>query len=439
LRAAPFVFHKEQFSGRSNVVLYFVASSSPSIVLSYLDAARTVREHAVAAASTLPRVESVALLESLGRVLAAPVIPDRDQPPFARSTRDGFACRAADLGKPAPLLIVGQLRAGEEWTGPELGSGQAIEIMTGAPVPSGADCVLMVEHATVAGAQMIPDSDRSLEAGANIVPAGAEARAGVVLVESGIRVGAQQIAAAAACGYENLSVCAKPRVAILATGDELVPVGDRPLAHQIRNSNSYSIAAQIVRNGATPVLCPIVRDELTEIEEMIRSMLTCDLLILSGGVSMGKYDFVEQALLNLGAEFFFTGARIQPGRPVVFGRTIENGHRYFLGLPGNPVSTLVTFALFAAPFLAALAGQGSDSLRPVFVEAQLIADVAVKPGLTRFLPAFLAGEITGATVVPLSWHGSGDQAAASRANCFLVVPEVAERLSAGTTVTVLQL
>ena len=417
-----------------------MAFSSPNIVLSYLDAERTVRGHAVGAGSKLRCTESVALLDSLGRVLAAPVIADRDQPPFTRATRDGFACRAADLRKTEPLLIVGQVRAGEAWNGPALEQGQAVEIMTGAPIPAGADCVLMVEHATVEASHVKALPGRTLEAGENFVPAGAEARAGASVIPSGVRIGPQQIAVAAACGYENVSIHARPQVAILATGDELVPLRDKPLAHQIRNSNSYSIAAQVIRNGGTPVLSPIVRDELTEIETMIRGALKCDLLILSGGVSMGKYDFVEQALLNLGAEFFFTGARIQPGRPVVFGRLpAENGHRYFFGLPGNPVSTLVTFALFAAPLLAALGGQRGDSLGPVFVEAELNAEVAIKPGLTRFLPAFLASEIDGPTVVPLSWQGSGDQAAASRANCFLVVPETAERLSRGTTVTVLQL
>ena len=326
--------------------------SSPSIVLGYSDAARTVREQATSSDERPRGTESLTLLDSLSRILAAPVLADRDQPPFPRSTRDGFACRSADLASGDTLLIVGQLRAGEIWTGPALEPGRAIEIMTGAPVPAGADCVLMVEHAAVDG--IASGQTRQLTAGENIVPAGAEARAGATLVPTGTRIGPQHIAASAACGYASLPVYTRPRVAILATGDELVPVADQPLPHQIRNSNSYSIAAQVLQHGGKPVLYPIVHDNLAAIESAIEEALSCDLLILSGGVSMGKYDFVEQALLNLHAEFFFTGVRMQPGRPVVFGRLPGgDAHRYFFGLPGNPVSTMVTFALFAVPLIRA--------------------------------------------------------------------------------------
>jgi len=412
---------------------------SPSIVLSYVDAARTVREQAATLGT--PGKESVALLDSLSRILAAPVLADRDQPSFPRSTRDGFACHAADLSSAGSLLIVGQLRAGEVWAGPALARDQTIEIMTGAPVPAGADCVLMVEHAIVDSGSI--RTDRQLAVGENIVLAGAEAQAGATLVAPGTRIGPQHIAAAAACGYASLSVYTRPRLAILATGDELVPVASQPLPQQIRNSNSYSIAAQVLMHGGKPILLSIVRDNLAAIEDAIEQALTCDLLILSGGVSMGKYDFVEQALLNLRAEFFFTGVRMQPGRPVVFGRlpraSAASQDRYFFGLPGNPVSTMVTFALFAVPLLTALAGQNRDQVGPDFVEARLASDVQSKTGLTRFLPAQLKSDSTGAAVHPIAWHGSGDQAAASKANCFLVVPEQAEKLSAGSTVTVLQL
>ena len=227
-------------------------ASSPSIVLSYTDAARTIRQHAASLSAKTRRTESVDLLGSLGRTLAAPVVADRDQPPFPRSTRDGFACRAADLA--SPVLVIGQLRAGEVWTGPALEAGQAIEIMTGAPVPTGADCVLMVEHATTDGSQI--RANRQLTVGENIVPAGSEARSGATLVPAGTRIGPQHIAAAAACGYANLTVYSRPRVAILATGDELVTIDSAPLTHQIRNSNSYSIAAQILVQRRTTRALP---------------------------------------------------------------------------------------------------------------------------------------------------------------------------------------
>ena len=209
------------------------------------------------------------------------------------------------------------------------------------------------------------------------------------MVARGTRISSAQVAAAAACGADQLNVFAQPRVAIVATGDELVEVDQEPLVHQIRNSNSYSLAAQILAAGAQPVHLPIARDERGDLEGVIRSALQADLLLLSGGVSMGKYDLVEEVLLALGAEFFFTGALIQPGKPVVFGRlALEERPIYFFGLPGNPVSTMVTFSLFVEPLLGALCG---DPCRgPRFAQARLSSEVQVKTGLTRFLPASAA-------------------------------------------------
>lgn len=410
-----------------------VVSVTPasSLILSYEEAARTVQQHA---AAVRPRhAETVPLLDSLDRTLAQKVIADRDQPPFARSTRDGFACRSADLAQLKPLTLTGRLRAGESWTGSPLQTGQAIEIMTGAPVPPGADCVLMVEHVRAEQDRIVPS--RALQPGENIVAAGAEARDGATLIEPGTRIGPQHIALAAACGYEALSVSAIPRVAILATGDELVPLSAKPLPHQIRNSNSYSLAAQVAWHGGSAILQPIVPDTLEASEAGIRAALDCDLLLLSGGVSMGKYDFVEQALAAFDAEFFFTGARIQPGKPVVFGR-LPKQNLYFFGLPGNPVSTLVTFSLFAAPLIAALSGR--SDLGPEFGEAKLIQAVEAKPNLTRFLPARLESSAEGATIQPIRWQGSGDQTAAAKMNCFLVTPENTP-LQPGDTVAFLRL
>ena len=236
-------------------------------------------------------------------------------------------------------------------------------------------------------------------------------------------------AAAAACGAAHLSVFARPRVAIVATGDELVEMDQKPLPQQIRNSNSYSLAAQVMAAGAEPVRLPIARDERTHLEGIIRTALENDLLLLSGGVSMGKYDLVEEVLLSLGAEFFFNGALIQPGKPVVFGKL---GKLYFFGLPGNPVSTMVTFSLFVEPLLGALCGDAGRA--PRFAQGALASDVHVKTGLTRFLPARLRPDLT---VEPVSWQGSGDLANTSRSNCFLVVPADRPLLAAGETVTIL--
>ena len=400
--------------------------SAPSRVVSYADASRIVREQADRLA---PRhaPEFVGLLDTLGRVLAEPILADRDQPPFPRSTRDGFACRAADVAAGLPLEVIGSIRAGDAVV-IEVSAGKAVEIMTGAPVPAGADCVVMVEHVQRDRDKLRLSPGRSVQPGENIVPMGAEARAGAVIVPEGTRISPAQIAVAAACGAGQLSVYGRPRVAIVATGDELVEVNQQPQSQQIRNSNSYSLAAQILAAGAEPVRLPIARDERGHLEGIIRCGLETDLVLLSGGVSMGKYDLVEEVLLSLGAEFFFTGALIQPGKPVVFGRL---GEHYFFGLPGNPVSTMVTFLLFVEPVLGALCGDVGRA--PRFTQARLTSEVQVKTGLTRFLPARLAD----GNVEPVTWQGSGDLASTSHSNCFLVVPPDQPVLAAGETVTIL--
>ena len=226
-------------------------------------------------------------------------------------------------------------------------------------------------------------------------------------------------------------------MAVLATGDELVSVEQTPLPFQIRNSNTHSLSAQVLSAGGLPVPLPPAPDEPSALQESILTALgSGDLLLLSGGVSAGKFDFVEQVLLSLGAEFFFTGAKIQPGKPVVFGRVSVNGApRYFFGLPGNPVSTMVTFLLFVSPLLHALGGQQAA---PRFVQARLVSTVERKRGLTRFLPSKMHSDVAGATVEPIAWQGSGDLAATACADCFVVVPgESSGLLKADEMVSVL--
>jgi molybdopterin molybdotransferase len=403
-----------------------------TMVLSYDEAAAVVRG-AAERVRGIPAVERVPLAAAAGRVLAEAVRADRDQPPFPRATRDGFACRAEDLAL-GPLRVIGQLRAGEAWMGGTIAAGEAVEIMTGAAAPAGADCVVMVEHVTNSAGHVALTGPREIAAGENVVPAGAEARAGDVVIPAGRRLGITEIGAAASCGAAEVGVFARPRVAILATGDELVEVTETPLAHQIRNSNSYSLTAQVTAAGGVAEVFPIVPDEPGATERSIAAASGCDLVLLTGGVSMGKFDFVEQALRALGAEFFFTGARIQPGKPVVIGKLPGV---YFFGLPGNPISTMVTFALFAAPLVRALGGETESG--PRFVLARVEEEVRVKAGLTRFLPARMESDVRGARVRRIAWQGSGDLAAAAQANGFLVVPEAADGLGAGEIAAVLVL
>jgi molybdopterin molybdotransferase len=405
-------------------------------VLGFSEALAVVLEHA-RTLKHAPGVETVALLDAADRVLAAAVVADRDQPPFNRATRDGYAIRAEDSG--GPLRMIGSIRAGERWHGAALGEAEAIEIMTGAPVPQGADAVVMVEHVSLEGKDLLLEEGRRMRAGENIVPRGAEARAGDSLLPIGRSMGAAEIAVAASCGRAQVEVYARPKVAIVATGDELVEL-DQPMSDaQIRNSNSYAIAALVRAEGGIAGRFPIARDSFAELNERVQRAMAADLLLLSGGVSMGKYDLVEQVLAELGAEFFFTGALIQPGKPIVFGRLPTfNPARpwvYFFGLPGNPVSTQVCFHLFVAPLLRAMGGK--TSIEPQFVGAKLAENVKGAAKITRFLPAELTGRWDGVSVSLVGWQGSGDVAANARGNGYVVLPAGIDSFAAGETVRVL--
>ncbi|MGA9509565.1 MAG: gephyrin-like molybdotransferase Glp [Candidatus Sulfotelmatobacter sp.] len=419
-----------------------------ALVLSFEDARRVVEDHA--SLLTPGGHETVDLLHTAARILSEPISADRDIPPFPRSTRDGYAVRSADLAQlPARLAVIGEIKAGPQPANASaaLNQGEAFSIMTGAPVPRGADAVVMVEHASPQNERVT--ISKGIAAGENIVAQGAEARSGTLLLSPGSRLNEAAIALAASVGKSRLQVFVRPRVAVLTTGDEIVDVDDVKIGPtQIRNSNSYSLGAQIQEAGGEPVLLPIAPDEPRRLRELIEQGMQADLLLMTGGVSMGRYDLVEQVLAEMHAEFFFTGAKIQPGRPVVFGRvpclagartsagaSAPPSHKYFFGLPGNPVSTMVTFELFGRPVLEALAGMSSQPL--AFLHTRLKSEIRVKPGLTRFLPAVLSGRYDSAQAEIVSWQGSGDIAARTRSNCLLVIPPDREHILAGEWVAVL--
>lgn len=299
--------------------------------------------------------------------------------------------------------------------------------------------MVMVEYTSLLGKTV--EIQRGVKSGENFVPRGAEASAGQVLLKRGARLDHAGIALAASVGKVRVTVFRKPRVAVLATGDEIVDVDRAPAPSQIRNSNTYSLAAQVQQAGGEAILLPVAPDEKGRLRELIEEGLDSDLLLLTGGVSMGKYDLVEQVLEDLKAEFYFTGALIQPGRPIVFGRCqrgrtgVSDPHKYFFGLPGNPVSTMVTFELFVRPMIDALGGAKPQPL--VFLGARLRAEVRTKTGLTRFLPARLSGQFEKAEVELARWQGSGDIAALAESNCFLVVPPDREVIPAGEFVSVM--
>jgi molybdopterin molybdotransferase len=370
------------------------------------------------------QAELVGLAEASGRVLAEPIAADRDYPALPRSVRDGFAVRSQDI--PGALLLIGEVRAGESFAG-ELHPGQAVEIMTGAPVPRGADAVVMVEHCTVAGDRVqVP---RSLDHGENISPQGSQARAGEVLLAPGHRLGFAEIALLATVGRSRVSVYTRPPVAVIATGDEIVEIDETPLDYQIRNSNAESLAVQVKRAGGCPTILPVARDLYASTRELVEHGLRFDLLLLSGGVSAGKYDIVERVLADLGATFFFDRVLIMPGQPLVFGRARE---KFFFGLPGNPASTMVTFEIFARAAVELLSGQKEVSLPMLW--SKLSQDFRQKTGLTRFLPAHVSAD--GSQVTPLAWQGSGDVPSLSRANAFVVTEPGRENWVAGDSIRV---
>ena len=407
------------------------APSTQTLTLIFEDARRVVEGHA--SQIRPPSTEAVDLLRSPGRVLAEQIFADRDIPPFPHATRDGYAVRAADVANvPTKLTVVGEIKAGPRVDARAMNSGETFSIMTGAPLPQGADAVVMVEYAAEYGDTV--EIQRTVVGGENVVAQGTEARSGSLLLDRGTRLNEAAIALAASVGKARLQVFARPRVAVLATGDEIVEVDAEIAPTQIRNSNSYSLAAQIQRTGGDVVILPIAPDEPTRLRELIEEGLRYDLLLMTGGVSMGRYDLVEHVLTEMQADFFFTGAKIQPGKPVVFGHV---GGKYFFGLPGNPVSTMVTFELFARPILEALAGMIARPL--FFLHARLKSELVFKPGLRRFLPAILSGQYEETTVELVPWQGSGDIAARSRSNCLIVVAPDRERIPAGEWVPVMLL
>ena len=371
-----------------------------------------------------PSVENIPLTQSYGRTLAQNVMADRDYPALARSLRDGFAIHASDV--PGIVEIVGELRAGDTDYG-NLAPGHALEIMTGAPVPDGADAVVMIEHVQRSGNQLtVP---QSATAGQFINARGAEATEGTVLIDAGTRLDSSHIAVLAMTGHSMVDVCRKPSVAILSTGDELIPITQTAQPHQIRNSNAYALASLVVIAGGKANILPPAPDTEAGLLASLELGLGYDMLLISGGVSAGKYDLVKPCLRKLGAEFAFERVRIQPGQPTAFGRVKD---KFVFGLPGNPGSSMVTFQLFAKAAIETLAGV-TNPLLPILL-ATFEAPFKHKPGLTRFLPARLSEN---AMLRHIPWQGSSDIPALARANAYLIADSDRESWATNDTIRVM--
>jgi molybdopterin molybdotransferase len=383
--------------------------------------------------------ESVSLPEAMGRVLNEDIIADSDLPPFDRSQMDGYAVRAEDVREvPARLRIVGESAAGRGWH-QEMHAGEAVRIMTGAPVPAGADSVQQVELTRELG-----DIDRAAEveilervvSGRSIVRRGAEIRSGETVLNAGERITAATMAVLASFGYGQVNVGRRPRVGVLATGTELVSVDQKPGRDQIRDSNNFSIAAYAELAGAVVERLPLAGDDTSLLKHQItESAERSDIVITSGGVSVGVYDFTKPALKELGAELFFERVALRPGKPTVFAR-LPNGTLFF-GLPGNPVSVSVTFNLFARTALLAMQGAHETGL----VEEWAVLARAVKgaAGRESYLPARLrTSEDAVLMAESLKWGGSSDFVGFVRATALIVLPEGAHESEAGTRVRVVR-
>jgi molybdopterin molybdotransferase len=370
----------------------------------------------------------VSVWDALGLVLAQEVKTDREYPPFDRSMRDGYAVRAKEVAPGASLKCAGEIKAGDTVSEP-LAAGTCVQITTGAAVPRGADAVVMIERTQREGD--VVRFERVAQSGQNIVPRGAEGAAGQIILRPGMRLGYAELALAAQVGAVELQCAKKPRVAILSTGDEVVMVDEAPGPFQIRNSNSVSLAAQVRIAGGEPVVLGNAADRVEDLGEKIEHGLKEDVLVLSGGVSMGEYDLVEKVLKAMGAEFFFDAVAIRPGKPAVFGYCQR---KPVFGLPGNPVSTMVTFELFVAPAIDLLSGAQARALP--LLEARLAEALTEKPGIAHFLPARLEWYGPVPKVKALKWQGSGDVTALAMANCFLVVPADREKIEVGESVSV---
>lgn len=346
----------------------------------------TVEQALDAILSRLPTLttERVDVLRALGRVLAEAVRAQRTIPPWANSSMDGYAVRAADTGAGRVLAVVGRVSAGALPSRP-VGPGEAVRIFTGAPLPEGADAVVPQEdvdardgHVALRGA---------VTPAAYVRPAGEDVRAGDLVLEPGVRIGAAEVGLLATLGWTQVRVFRRPRVAVLSTGNELADLGTEPGPGQIPNTNSYSLLALVAEAGGEGVNLGVARDELPEIEERLRRAQSADVIVTSAGVSVGELDLVREAMTRAGAELHLWKVSMRPGKPITFGSL---GGRPVFGLPGNPVSAMVTFELFVRPALLRMAG--ARRLHRMRVSARALESIENPGGRRAYLRVSLSGE-----------------------------------------------
>lgn len=378
--------------------------------------------------------ESVDIFSALGRVVAEDVLAARPNPPWDNSAMDGYAVRTADVKNatkegPARLRVIYDLPAGAV-PQKDIGEGEAVRIMTGAPVPGGADSVVMVEKTDKAGDEevLVFSPTREWE---NIRKAGEDFGPGAVVIEKGSTVRAAEIGMLATIGVPHISVFHRPRVGIISTGDELVDINQAPPPGKIPDSNGYILSALVAETGAEALQYGIARDNKESLKQKLGAAVKADIIISSGGVSVGDYDFVKDVLEEMGSTMRFWKVAMKPGKPLAFG--VIGGKPAF-GLPGNPISSMVAFEQFVRPVLFKLAGR-KNIFRTIF-RARLDGDVKIKPGRMNFIRGLLDASGEEFTVKAFTGQGSAMLSTMVKANCYIIVPADCEGFSAGDTVKV---
>lgn len=380
-----------------------------------------------------PKVVRVPLQKSLGRVLAHPVLADLDLPPFKKSFMDGYAVRSQDTATaPVKLEVIGVVAAGRS-SQPQVEAGEAVQIMTGAAVPPGADAVQMIEKTRPGGAETVELLEPVIP-GENVAAQGNEVRQGETVLISGRELGAAEVGVLATFGHKEVEVYAAPTVAVIPTGDEIVEVEEKPAFGQIRNSNAHTLWAQCHNLGVNAQVFPVTPDDPERTRDVVSQGLQYDLLLFSGGVSMGEYDYVDRILEEEGVSIFVQKVAIKPGKPIVVGR---KGDHLIFGLPGNPVSAFVTFELFVRPAVRRWMGFQSPCLPSVWGE--LTAETRQKPGRKFFKQARTFWKGDQYRVEPIETRGSADLVAFSLANSLMVLEADVTHLPAGERVEVLLL